>query len=107
MPGVKAVDSRDAPVFQELVQIIFAAEVGGLFAPFPHYIAADVAVTLKVRLNDSVVADERIGLQDDLPVVGGVREGLYVAVHAGGEDEFANRLDVGAEGHSLEDGAVA
>ena len=47
---------------------------------------------------DAVVADERVGHRDDLPLVGRIGEDLLVAGHRGVEDDLARGLAAGAEG---------
>ena len=66
-----------------------------------------MAGALEVLGDDAVVADEGIGLHDDLPGVAGVGQGLYVTAHAGGEDQLADGpAGVRAEPKPLEDLAV-
>jgi hypothetical protein len=53
---------------------------------------------------DSVVADERLGEDQDLAAVGGVGHGLGVADERGGEDGFAGDGLAGAERGAVVDG---
>ena len=61
---------------------------------------------LVVCHESAVVADERVGHDDDLARVGGVGADLLVAGLARVHDEIATRRDRGAEGDAREDRAV-
>ena len=106
LPGVHAIEAGDAPLLQKAVQIAFASEIGGVIAPLPDHVAPDMAVPLEVLRDDAAVADEGIGLQDDLPRVAGVRQGLHIAAHAGGKDQLPHGIGLRAEPEPLEHLAV-
>ena len=55
---------------------------------------------------DAVVADQRVGLAEDLAVVGGIGDGLGVADHARVENDFPRDLGEGAEAFARPDAAV-
>ncbi len=55
---------------------------------------------------DAVVADERVGLAEDLAVVGGVGDALGIADDPGIENDFPPDLGAGAETYAFEDGPV-
>ena len=97
LAGVHAVQPRHALLFQIGVQIAVGAEVGRRLAPLPDHIALHAAGTLKILPDDAVVADEGVGLHDDLSRVAGVGQGLDIAAHAGGKHQFAHGGRVGAE----------
>jgi hypothetical protein len=105
-PGIHAADARHAPGLEEGVQIIIAAEIGGMSAVFPHHVALHGALSLEILLNYAVVSDEWEGLHDYLSGVAGICECLYVPAHAGGEHQLAHALRRRAEGGALKDGAV-
>ena len=106
LAGVHAVQSRHALLFQISVQIAVLAEVGRRLAPLPDHIALHAASALKILPDDAVVADEGIGLHDDLSRVAGVGQGLDVAAHAGGEHQLAHGGGVCAEADALKNLAV-
>ena len=97
LPGVHAVETGDVPLFQKALQIPAAAEVGGVAAPLPDHIALDVAGSLEILRDDSVVSNEGIGLQNDLSRVAGVRQGFHIAAHTGGEDQLPHGPGLSAE----------
>ena len=106
LAGVHAVQSRHALLFQISVQIAVLAEVGRRLAPLPDHIALHAASALKILPDDAVVADEGIGLHDDLARVAGVGQGLDVAAHAGGKHQLTHGGGVGAEADALKNLAV-
>ncbi len=77
-----------------------------MLAPLPDDVALDMARPLEVLRNDAAVADKGIGLQDDLPRVAGVRQGLHIAAHAGGKDQLPQGPGLAAEPEALEHLAV-
>ena len=105
-PRVHSANAGDACLLQVSIQRHFTAEVGGMLAPFPHHISACGAFALKIFGDDSVIADHREGLQNDLPCVAGVGQGLDIAAHAGGEHQLAHSGVRGAEGYSFHHLAV-
>ena len=106
LSGIHTPQARHSLLFQEGVQIAVHTEVGGTFAPLPHHVALHLALSLHILLNDAVVADQRIGLHDDLPRVGGVCQRLDVAAHTGGEDQLPHRVSLGAEADALDHPSV-
>ena len=104
--GVDAGDAGDVVGFQKCVERFLAPEVRRRLALLAHDIAAHAALALKIGRDDAVVADERERLQHDLAAVAGVGECLDVAVHAGGEHQFANRVARCAESEARKDLAV-
>ena len=106
LPGVHAVQARHALLFQIGVQVAVRAEIGGSITPLPDHISLDAAFALKVLPDDAVVADEGIGLHDDLARVAGVGQGLDVAAHAGGKHQLTHGGGVGAEADALKNLAV-
>ena len=88
--GVDAADRRHAAVAEP----VEPAALGGgdvlAVLGVAHDDAAGVdAVGLHRRRRDAVVADQRIGEDDDLARVGGVGDRLLVAGHRGVEDDLA------------------
>ena len=59
---------------------------------------------LHVLIRHAVVANERIGEDEDLAAVGGVSECFGVADHSGVEDDFARGGRFGSEGVAFEGG---
>ena len=106
LPGVHAVQPRHPLLFQEGVQIAVGAEVGGSVAVLPDHVALDAAGALEVLPDDAVVADEGIGLHDDLPGIAGICQCLDVAAHAGGEHQFPHRIGLRAEAEALKHAAI-
>ena len=105
--GVDALDADGVVLFQKAVQRLLTAPVGGGGAGFAHDVAlCPDAVGLHVIVVHAVVADEGIGLGDDLAVVAGVGQGLLKAHHAGGEHHLAHGHALRAHGLSGKDHAV-
>ena len=89
--GVDALDADGIVFLQKAVQRLLTAPVGGGGAGLAHNVALGPdAVRLHIVLVHTVVADEGIGLGDDLAVVAGVGQGLFKAHHTGGKDDFAH-----------------
>jgi len=55
---------------------------------------------------DAIVADERVGLAQDLAVIGGIGDRFRVADDPGIENDFPPDLGARAEAYALEDGPV-
>ena len=105
--GVDALDADGIVLFQKAVQRLLTAPVGGGGTGFAHDVAlCPDAVGLHVIVVHAVVADEGIGLGDDLAVVAGVSQGLLKAHHAGGEHHLAHGHALRAHGLSGKDHAV-
>ena len=89
--GVDALDADGIVFLQKAVQRLLTAPVGGGGAGLAHNVALGPdAVRLHIVLVHAVVADEGIGLGDDLAIVAGVGQGLFKAHHTGGKDDFAH-----------------
>src|SRR5690606_28605940 len=88
--GVAAADADDALGGQFVLEAALGAPVRGDAGGVADDVAGDPdPAGLVVLVVPAGVADLGGGLGDDLPVVGGVGEGLLVAGHAGVEDGFA------------------
>ena len=61
-----------------------------MFAPLPHHISARGAFAFEIFGDDSVIADQRKGLQNDLPCITGVGQRFNISAHAGGEYQFSH-----------------
>ena len=101
LPGVYAEQPRHPLLFQEGIQITVRAEVGRSAAVLPDHVALDAAGALEVLPDDAVVADEGIGLHDDLSGIAGVRQGLDVATHTGGEHQLTHGVGLRTEPDAL------
>src|SRR5215207_2470136 len=64
------------------------------------------AVGLHLRLSHPVIADQRIGEDDDLTGVAGIGHRLLIARHGRVEDHLAGAGGCGADGLTVEAGAV-
>ena len=106
LTGIHAVQSRHALLLQEGIQIAVRPEIGGRVAPLPHHITPDAAGTFKIFPDDAVVADEGVGLHDDLPGIAGVRQGLNIAAHTRGEHQLTHGIRLRAEAHALKHPAI-
>ncbi len=105
--GVDAVDRRDAAVAEPVEPTALGA--GDVLAVLgvTHDDAAGVdAVGLHRRRADPVVADQRVGEDDDLACVGGIGDRLLVAGHRRVEDDLAGDSTVMAAGEPVEPGPV-
>lgn len=65
----------------------------------------EVEFVANVRRN-TVVANERLGEDQNLATVGGIGHGLRVANKGGGKDGLARNVGVGTEGDSVENGTI-
>jgi hypothetical protein len=105
--GVDPGDGRDAALAEPLVERLRRGRVGRLFAELRDDVAGDVRpVRFETRGIDAVIADQRIGLAEDLAVVRGVGDALRVADDPGIENDFPPDLRAGAETYALADGPV-
>ena len=106
-PGVDAGDRRDAVLAEPVVERLPRRGVRGMGAELRHDIAGDLRpVRLEAGRVDAVVADERIGLAEDLAAIGRVGDALRVADDPGIENDFPPGLGDRAEAYALEDGPV-
>ena len=101
LPGIYAAQPRHALLFQVRVQIAVRPEIGGCVAVFPDHIALHAAGSFKILPDDAVVADQRIGLHNDLSGIAGVRQGLDVATHTGGEHQLTHGVGLRTEPDAL------
>ena len=85
-------------------------EINGFAAWLPFGFTGNKALhttgTLLIFVDNSHIADERIGLHHNLTCVAGVSQGFYIAHHAGIEHQFAHGVVHGAETHALKHLAV-
>ena len=89
--GVDALNADDAVLFQEGIQRFLTAEVGRGLARLAHNVAPGPNLrALDILTVHAVVADERIGLGDDLAVVAGVGQGFLKADHTGCKDDLTD-----------------
>ena len=89
--GVDALDADGIVFLQKAVQRLLTAPVGRGLAGLADDIAPGPdLIRLHVVLVHAVVADEGVGLGDDLAVVAGVGQRLLKAHHAGGKDDLAH-----------------
>jgi len=113
--GIDAVQGGNAVLRQPLRQAppgVPVAVFGGMFRddqalhmdPVRFEIVFD-AIDQLVS-GHTIVADEGIGQDQDLAVIGGIGEGLRIADHAGVKDHFAGCRVVRAEGEAVIDRAV-
>ena len=101
LPGIHTTQPRHTLLFQVRVQIAVRPEIGGCVAVFPDHIALHAAGALEVLPDDAVVADEGIGLHNDLSGIAGVRQGLDVAAHTGGEHQLTHGVGLRTEPDAL------
>ena len=105
--GIDAVKPHDARFFQIVVQIPFRPEVGRDLTPLPHDVCGNVRpFAFKISGDHPVVADQRKGLHDNLPIVAGVGQGFQIAGHTGGENDLTRDLSLCTEAAALEHMAV-
>ena len=72
-----------------------------------HYIPPGAYhAALKVSGYHAVIADERESLDHDLPPIAGIRQGLQIARHTGGEHHLGGQFAIRAEAPALEYPAV-
>ena len=89
--GVDALDADGIVSLQKAVQRLLTAPVGrGLAGLADDITLGPDLIRLHVVLIHTVVADEGVGLGDDLAVVAGVGQRLLKAHHAGGKDDLAH-----------------
>lgn len=106
-PGVDAGDPRDAVLAEPVVKRLPRRGVGGGQAELRDDVTGDPGpLGLERRRIDAVVADERVGLAEDLAVIGRVGDALGIAHDPGVENDFPPDLGVGAETYAFEDGPV-
>ena len=105
--GVDAADAHDAVAHERVVERLVGAPVRHDARRVAHDVPRHPdAPGLRVLVVHAGVADVRRGLQHDLTGVRGIREGLLVAGHAGGEDDLAEGRAARAVGAADVAGAV-
>jgi hypothetical protein len=105
--GVDPLDAHDVVLPQVLVEAHVGPVVRVDRRQLLHDESRDVrAAAFDVLAVDAVVADQRVGHRDDLPLVGRVGEDLLVAGHRGVEDDLALGRAVRPERAAGEDGPV-
>jgi hypothetical protein len=106
-PGVDPGDPGNAVFLEPAVERLTRCRVGRFFAEFRNNVAGNPGpVGLKARRVDAVIADERIGLAENLAVIGRIGDALRVADDSGVENDFPPDLYGRAEAYALEDSAV-
>ena len=65
------------------------------------------AVTVLLRGGDTVVANQRLGEDQNLATVGGIGQGLGVTDQRGGEDGFTGNVGASSKGLSVKDGTIS
>ena len=102
-----ALDGDHIPLDQKLVDRFGRSPIGWDLAGFPHDEAGRLqSVGLEVVVVDPVVADQRIGQEDNLARVAGIGEDLLIAGHAGVENNLADSFAFSAERLAFIDGSV-
>jgi len=106
-PGVDPRDARDAALPEPVVERLARRGVRGPDAELRDDIAGDLRpLRLETVRVDAVVADEGIGLAEDLAAVGRIGDALRVADDPGIENDFPPRFGGRAETYAFEDGDV-
>lgn len=65
------------------------------------------AVTVLLRGGDTIVANQRLGEDQNLAAVGGIGQGLGVTDQRGGEDGLTGNVGAGSEGLPVEDRTIS
>ena len=101
-------DHRDAGCWpRKRVGLLVGAPVAGDGGKLAHHQAFDVgARRFVIVAAGSVVADLRVGEDDDLAGIGRIGEYFLIAGEGGIEDDFAGPLGGRTKTPALEDGAV-
>jgi hypothetical protein len=105
--GVDALDARDGVLPEPLIERLRRGRVGGLLAELRDDIPGDPGpLRFGTRGVDAVVADERIGLAEDLPVIRRIGDAFGIADDPGVENDFPPGSGGRAETYALDDGSV-
>ena len=89
--GIDAVEAGDVVCHNKGRQLTFILPVARFFAEFADDEAGSIrAVSLFDFMEQTVIADNRIGQGNDLTGIGRVRKGFLIACHACIEDNFAD-----------------
>jgi hypothetical protein len=106
-PSVDALDAGNAVFPEPFVEGLGRGRVGRLPAEPRNDVAGDPrSVRLETRGIDAVVADEGIGLAENLSVVGRIGDALRVADDPRIENDFPPGSGARAETYALIDGTV-
>ncbi len=106
-PSIDSTDSNDAVVAQVLLQPTTGTRVAGHLTVLPHDEAANLDATrLDIAVIDAVVADKRVGQDEDLAGVGRIGQHLLIAGHAGAEHDLTIGMPRRAQRVAAEHGAV-
>ena len=100
--GINALNADNAVFFQESIQRFLAAEVGRGRACFAHDVTLcpDLAALFVFAVH-AVVADQRVGLGNDLAIVAGVGQRFFKPDHTGGKHNFAHGSALAAQAFAL------
>ena len=102
LAGIDSVQADDAGLFQVVIQLSFAAEVGRSIAYLPDNVAFQAGTgAFKVLRNNAVIADQRKGLYDNLAVVTGIGQCFQITGHCGGKYDFSGYAAFCAEALAL------
>jgi len=106
-PRVHSADAGDAVFLEPIVKRFFRSRMRRRRAQLAHDVSPDFRpVGFKTRGADAVVADERVGLAEDLAVIGGIGDGFGVANHARVENDFSRDFGRGAKAFARPDASV-
>jgi hypothetical protein len=105
--GIHVGQRRDLVFGQVLDQRLPGAPVALTSARVAHDQSTDVWLSrFRILVVDPSIANVRVGHHHHLPSVGGIREDLLVAGHAGIEYDLADLLPNRAEGAASENRAI-
>ena len=105
--GIEIGNDGDAGVGEEAVGFLVGAPVAGDAGEFADGEAFDVGFGgFVIGGAGAVIADLRVGENDDLAGIGGVGEDFLIAGDSGIEDYFAGAFGGRTKAPALEDGAV-
>jgi hypothetical protein len=106
-PGVDPGDPGDAALAKPVVEGLSGGGVGGMGAELRDDVPGHLRpLGLERSGVDAVVADERIGLAEDLAVIGRVGDALGIADDPRIENDLPPDFGAGAETYAFEDGPV-
>jgi hypothetical protein len=105
--GINPAQSRNPAFFQQAVQGFSGRVMGREASVFGDDIASyPGAVGLKIIRVDTVVADQRVGLNQNLAVVGGVGDGFHITHHPRVKNDFPPGFSAGSESSALKDRSI-
>ena len=106
-PGVHTGDTDDAVFLHNLPQCHGGTEIRRFVIVFPHnHGACRGAKRFIIRFAHSVVANQRIGHDNGLTGIGGIRQNFLIAHHGGIKDNFSSTLTGCPKAIAIEFGAV-